>query len=39
MPLGYGLGAALTVTALLVGTTDICIPSMVYRVIFRKPVL
>ena len=39
MTLGYVLGGALTATAGLVGTTDICIPSMIYRLIFRKPLL
>ena len=34
---GYVLGAALTAVALLVSTTDICIPSMVYRFIFGAP--
>ncbi len=34
---GYGLGAALTSVALLVSTTDICIPSMMYRAIFGGP--
>ena len=34
MVLGYLLGASLTSVALLVSTTDICIPSMVYRFIF-----
>jgi hypothetical protein len=39
MALGYALGSALAATAALVGTTDICIPSMTYRLIFRKPLL
>ncbi len=34
MVVGYLLGASLTSVALLVSTTDICIPSMVYRFIF-----
>jgi hypothetical protein len=34
---GYTLGAVLTVVALLVGTTDICIPSMIYRSISGWP--
>ena len=34
---GYGLGGAVTFAALLVGTTDICIPSMIYRAIFGRP--
>jgi hypothetical protein len=32
---GYALGGALTAVALLVGTTDICIPSMIYNALFR----
>ena len=32
---GYILGGSLTAVALLVSTTDICIPSMIYRAIFR----
>ena len=32
--LGYGLGGALSCVALLVATTDICIPSMIYEAIF-----
>lgn len=35
--LGYALGAALTSVAVLVSTTDICIPSMVYRSLFGRP--
>ena len=31
---GYVLGGLLTAVALLVSTTDICIPSMIYRAIF-----
>jgi len=34
---GYALGGVLTVVALLVGTTDICIPWMIYRSIFGWP--
>ena len=34
---GYLLGAGLTSVAILVSTTDICIPSMVYRWIFGAP--
>jgi hypothetical protein len=34
---GYALGGTLTIVALLVSTTDICIPSMVYRSIFDRP--
>jgi hypothetical protein len=34
---GYTLGAVLTVVALLVGTTDICIPSMISRSISGWP--
>jgi hypothetical protein len=33
---GYVLGAALTSIALLVGTTDICIPSMIYNALFLR---
>jgi hypothetical protein len=36
--LGYILGFALTGVGLLVSTTDICIPSMIYRAILRRPV-
>ena len=32
--MGYVLGASLTGVAVLVSTTDICIPSMMYRLIF-----
>ncbi len=32
--LGYVLGGALTSIALLVSTTDICIPSMIYNAVF-----
>lgn len=34
---GYTLGAALTLVVLLVSTTDICIPSLIYRLIFGWP--
>ena len=34
---GYVLGGALTATATLVSTTDICIPSLIYRGIFGQP--
>ena len=34
---GYALGGMLTFVALLVSTTDICIPSMIYRSIFGWP--
>jgi Domain of unknown function (DUF4395) len=34
---GYLLGGALTSVALLVSTTDICIPSLIYRSIFGFP--
>jgi hypothetical protein len=35
--LGYGLGVSLTGVAALVATTDICIPSMMYRLMFGPP--
>lgn len=35
--LGYALGASLTAVALLVSTTDICIPSKIYRWVFGGP--
>jgi len=35
--IGYGLGGALVVVGLLVSTTDICIPSLLYRSIFGFP--
>lgn len=35
--LAYTLGATLTAVALLVSTTDICIPSMAYRALFGGP--
>jgi hypothetical protein len=34
---GYALGGVLTIVALPVSTTDICIPSMIYRSIFGWP--
>lgn len=34
---GYVLGGALTAVAILVSTTDICIPSLVYRSLFGFP--
>jgi hypothetical protein len=34
---GYALGGMLTSVVLLVSTTDICIPSMIYRSIFGWP--
>jgi hypothetical protein len=34
---GYALGSVLTLVALLVSTTDICIPSLIYRWIFGWP--
>jgi hypothetical protein len=33
---GYVLGGALTGVALLVSTTDICIPSMIYNALFLR---
>ena len=33
---GYILGGALTAVAGLVGTTDICIPSMIYNAVFLR---
>lgn len=38
MLLGYVLGGAFVAVSGLIATTHICIPSMVYRKIFRKPV-
>jgi len=35
--LGYALGTSLTAVAVLVSTTDICIPSLVYRTAFGFP--
>lgn len=34
---GYLLGGALTAVGLLVSTTDVCIPSLIYRIIFGFP--
>ena len=34
--LGYILGALLTGVGMLVGTTDICIPSMIYNALFLR---
>ena len=34
--MGYILGAALTFVGLLVGTTDTCIPSMIYNALFLR---
>ena len=34
---GYSLGATLTTVAVLVSTTDVCIPSMIYRMLFGAP--
>jgi len=34
--LGYVLGAVLTSVGMLVGTTDICIPSMIYDALFLR---
>ena len=34
---GYALGGILTFVVLLVSTTDICIPSLIYRSIFGWP--
>ncbi len=34
---GYLLGGALTAVGLLVSTTDVCIPSLIYRSIFGFP--
>ncbi len=35
--IGYGLGVVLVSSAVLVGTTDICVPSMIYRALFGAP--
>jgi hypothetical protein len=35
--LGYALGTTLTGVAVLVSTTDICIPSLIYRAVFGFP--
>ncbi len=37
MILGYILGGSLTLTAFIVSTTDFCIPSHIYRFLFKKP--
>lgn len=37
MVLGYSLGAALVAVGTLVSTTDICIPSMLFRLVFGQP--
>jgi hypothetical protein len=37
MAAGYALGGTLTLVVLLAGTTDVCIPSMIYRSIFGWP--
>jgi hypothetical protein len=34
---GYALGGVLTSVAAMVGTTHFCIPSTVYRLVFRQP--
>jgi len=34
---GYALGSALTLVVLLAATTDICLPSLIYRSIFGWP--
>jgi len=34
---GYALGGVLTLVVLLAATTDVCIPSMIYRSIFGWP--
>ena len=34
---GYVMGFALTGLALIIGTTDICVPSMMYRALFGPP--
>jgi len=34
---GYILGVSLTMVALLVSTTDFCIPSHIFRFLFNKP--
>ena len=35
--LAYSLGGALVATGTLVSTTDICVPSMIYRALFGAP--
>ena len=37
MALSYALGATRTLVGLLVSTTDICIPSLVFRASFGFP--
>ena len=37
MIVGYAIGAMLTGSATLVSTTDICIPSLIYRLMFGFP--
>ena len=37
MVAGYALGGMLTFVGLLVSTTDICIPSLIYRTLFGFP--
>jgi len=37
MILGYGLGLTLALVAVLVATTDICIPSMIFRAVLGGP--
>lgn len=34
---GYVLGASLTIVAVLVSTTDVCIPSLMFRTVFGFP--
>jgi hypothetical protein len=34
---GYALGGVLTFVVLLAGATDICVPSLIYRLIFGWP--
>ena len=36
---GYMLGVSLTLVALLVSTTDFCIPSHIFRFLFNKPLI
>jgi hypothetical protein len=35
--IGYVLGGVLTLVALIVSTTDFCIPSLIYGVLFGRP--
>ena len=35
--LGYVIGGSMTIVAVLVSTTDICIPSLIYRSVFGFP--